>query len=230
MQNKNKYEGIIFDMDGTIADTEQIWLQSLRLFLHSQNIKDEVLILKIYNQIRGLSGSLLEEKIKDLGQIKTLTPKEIRSDMNRISESLFHSEIKYIDGFLDFIDKIKKYGLPVAIATNADSHGLKKTNDILRLEDHFGQHMYSISCVNNVCKPLPDIYLHAAKNINIDPVLCLAIEDSVHGATAAINAGMFCVGINTANIRDDLSKVANIVIDKYEEIEINNFFKINKIL
>ena len=43
-------------------------------------------------------------------------------------------------------------------------------------------------------KPFPDIYLHAAKNLNTEPADCLAIEDSVPGAQSALSAGMQVVG------------------------------------
>ena len=56
--------------------------------------------------------------------------------------------------------------------------------------------------------------------MNIDPINCVAIEDSAHGITAAKRAGMFCIGINTADDKKALCD-ANFVIDRYKDIKLD---------
>ncbi len=73
--------------------------------------------------------------------------------------------------------------------------------------------------VNRVCKPSPDIFLHAAKKINVEPEHCIVIEDSVHGIKAAKAAGMYCIAINTGKDRHLLGQ-ADEIVDCYTEINL----------
>ena len=74
--------------------------------------------------------------------------------------------------------------------------------------------------VNKVCKPNPDIFLHAAKSIGVDPKDCIVIEDSVHGIQAAKAAGMYCIAINTGNDRHLLGQ-ADEIVDCYKQIDLD---------
>src|SRR5699024_11185963 len=75
-------------------------------------------------------------------------------------------------------------------------------------------------------KPSPELYLTAVQRLNYNPVNCLAIEDSVNGATAAVNAGIDVI-VNTNDMTEiqDFSNIAYVctdlsgaaIIDKYFE-------------
>jgi beta-phosphoglucomutase-like phosphatase (HAD superfamily) len=80
--------------------------------------------------------------------------------------------------------------------------------------------MYNISCVGNICKPRPDIYLHAAKKLGCAPAECIAIEDSAPGILAAKRAGMKCIGINT-NRDITALKEADYIIESYSEVTLD---------
>ena len=69
-------------------------------------------------------------------------------------------------------------------------------------------------------KPAPDIFLKAAKLLDVDPSHCLVIEDSAVGISAAKSAGMKCVGVlNPLSIyKQDLSE-ANVVVDRLDKID-----------
>ncbi|HJM69205.1 MAG TPA: HAD family phosphatase [Candidatus Babeliales bacterium] len=73
--------------------------------------------------------------------------------------------------------------------------------------------------VNEAWKPKPDVYFYAAKQIDIDPSRCIAIEDSASGIKAAKAAGMDCVGINTGG-NPKFTQEADIQIDTFDEINL----------
>ena len=101
------------------------------------------------------------------------------------------------------------------------------TKKALPIEQLFGQHIYNITHVNNLGKPRPDIFLHAAKQLDIDPIACIVIEDSAHGIKAAKAAGMFCIGINTHGNPDQL-KEADLIINGYHEIDLIELIYLKK--
>jgi len=220
-----KYKAIIFDLDGTIADTERLWKEAseqlvkrrkplgeeqattLREALHGRSMPDAVFIIK--------QMMALEEQVHELMQEKI-----------HIVSELYQTGVRFIEGFQDFFHKTQTYQLKTAIATNAGITTLQETDKALGLSTLFGQHMY---CASHVSKPKPDpmLYLHAADNIGVIPTACIAVEDSAHGITAAKEAGMYCIGINTNKNAQQLQH-ADTVVDAYDEIDLPALLTLNK--
>jgi beta-phosphoglucomutase len=221
MTRKKQYKAIIFDMDGTIIDSNGVWHTVVDMFVKSKkhNITTDDLH-HIHTHTRGLalvaSCSLIKDKLNLEDSLEDL----IEEKTNR-ALALYKDALTFISGFQDFFKEVEKHGLKVAIATNSEDRTLAITTDILQLDNFFGEHIYNISHVNNVYKPYPDLYLYAAKRIGVNPEECIAIEDSTHGVNAAIAAGMFCIGINTGNDRDAL-KNAHMIVDNYHQIDLED--------
>lgn len=214
-----KFKAIIFDMDGTIVDTETIWKNATKYILERRNIiltpEEE------YNLLQSFHGQSMRDCCFILRSTYNLDESvcELIQEKQAYADQLYHQGIKFVDGFLPFFERAKAINLPMAIATNANITTLSITDKALGLQGLFGPHMY---CLNQVTrpKPHPEIYLYAADKIAIDPKHCIAIEDSAHGISAAKAAGMFCVGINTAGNPQQLAK-ADIIIDHYDQLELD---------
>lgn len=216
-----KYKAIIFDMDGTITDSEHIWQQATKDLITSRGIfiTDEQ-HLELDSKIKGLilpkSCSIIKDMFGLEHDIEFLAQEKQRRALALLAEGL-----RFIDGFERFHKTVIDNQVMVGIATNADDPTLAKSKEHLMLEKYFGEHIYNITHVNNKGKPEPDIYLHVARQLGVEPEYCIAFEDSAHGVRAAKRAGMFCVGINTAKNRAALHE-ADLIIEHYDEIELND--------
>ena len=214
------YKAIIFDMDGTIICTELMWQQATHKIL---DIYAGHLSAHERKEINTyLKGLAVYESCKYIAQhAKTpVSVDEIRATKSKIAHDLYETQgLNFIPFFPEFHAKTQKYNLKTAIATNAIEQTVEKTLKFLPLRDFFGEHIYNIDMVNKVCKPDPTIFLHAAKNIGVDPQNCIVIEDSVHGIKAAKAAGMYCIAINTGNDRHLLGQ-ADEIVDCYTHINL----------
>ena len=222
-----KYKAIIFDMDGTIIDSEHVWKKATQELIASKvpSIDPEVL-REVEKQVHGLALKGSSTVIKEMFKLDD-SIEDLMKEQQQRALDLYKNNINFISGFNDFYHRVKKENLKIGIATNADDKTLQAAVNKLKLNNLFGEHIYNISHVNYVHKPAPDLYLHVAKKLNINPQECIAIEDSHHGVTAAVDADMFCVGINTAKNREYLTN-SHLIIDHYDELCPKELQKRNK--
>lgn len=218
------YRAIIFDMDGTIVDTNAIWDGATKQLIESKGVTlSPDLASELHNRIKGLAIHKSCQVIKEIAAIADPVEQLIQ-EKSKIALSLYKGGIRFIPGFIEFHANITAQQLKSGVATNADDTILKTTNEVLELHRFFGQHLYSISCVGNVCKPDPAIYEHAARQLEVDAKSCLVIEDSRHGIIAAKRAGMTCIGINTGQNREQLRE-ADFIVEGYDEIDLKSFMQ-----
>jgi HAD superfamily hydrolase (TIGR01509 family) len=214
------YKAIIFDLDGTIIDTETIWNQASRQLLEKRGIKlDAKTDKELFESIQGLALHKSCLLIKQTAQLSEPLEGLIK-EASTIAHDLYKRHVRFIPGFIKFHNKLTRLQLKSGVATNASAETAELTDRIMGLRRFFGKHIYNVSHVNFANKPDPALYLYAAQQLCVNPSDCIAIEDSRHGVTAAKNAGMYCIGINTAKNRTALSG-ADIIVDSYQQINLS---------
>ena len=124
---------------------------------------------------------------------------EMRPRMQERVRAVFDRELAAVPGARDAVNAVK---LPKAVASSSGVAALDYKLRKLGLCEPFAPHIYSAEHVERA-KPAPDLFLHAAAQLQVAPDDCLVIEDSVNGVKAALAAGMTVWGFSGGGHMDD---------------------------
>lgn len=177
---------IIFDCDGVLVNSEALVIGVERRFLAGLGlVYDDVEFL---TRFVGTSDADLVALLRaDHARRGTGSfPEDFLEQVRRTCFDLFTTELRAVEGLEVYLAGLRA---PKAVASSSTVRSLKRKLGLTGLADWFGDHVYSAEHVANG-KPAPDLFLHAASRLGIEPSDCVVIEDSVNGVLAGAAAGM----------------------------------------
>ncbi len=182
-----KAKGLIFDLDGTIADTMPIHYIAWRNAASHFGIDFTV---ELFSELAGIPLYPTVQKLNEMFG-KNIDPKE----MGDAKEDEYENNMHKIRPITPVVDLIKKYKdqLPMAIGTGGCRRISQKALNIIGV-DQYVDILISADDVQNH-KPHPETFLRCAELMNIEPELCEVFEDGVLGIQAAETAGMMSVDV-----------------------------------
>lgn len=181
-----KFDLVIFDCDGVLLDSEIIACTAdAEAF---QQIGYDISTEQVAKRFSGMPDEAVDHIIeKELG--KPL-PDHFRANIKRIVLEKYRTEMRPIAGAKSVLEQLKTRKCIASSASPAKlALGLIETN----MFELVYPHIYSARLVERG-KPHPDIFEYAAKMMDVPAAHCLVVEDSVAGVTAAVAAGMKCIG------------------------------------
>ncbi|WP_255576014.1 MULTISPECIES: HAD family hydrolase [Cryobacterium] len=179
---------VLWDMDGTIVDTEPYWMRAetelVTEFGGVWSHDDGMLLvgLGLWN-----SAAILQSRGVDL------SPDAIVARLtDRVQQQLAEHGIPWRPGSRELLQELKVAGVPTALVTMSVERMARQIIDLIDF-DAFDVVVAGDMVANS--KPHPDPYLVAAKNLGVDPAECIAIEDSVPGVASAVAAGTITIAV-----------------------------------
>lgn len=194
----------IFDLDGVICDTAKYhYLAWKRLassmgfeFTESDNERLKgVSRMDSLNILLSIGNITLDDKTKlELAEKKNQWYREFIVNMK---------ENEILEGVLPFLKLLKENNIKIALGSV--SKNASTILDGLKIWEYFDSVIDGNKVKN--AKPDPEVFLNAAKEMGLDPKNCVVFEDAVAGIEAAINAGMYSVGIGSKEVLNKANKV-----------------------
>lgn len=177
---------VIFDMDGTLLDTQSISIPAWNYAGTLQGIENAgAHIEKVCGMNEAGWSKYLCETFKDIDIIAFK-----KAAWQYIGENLV---IKYKDGIKELLDFLKDNNIKIALASGTERKKVLYSLGKVGATDYFSAIVGGDEVENG--KPAPDVFLKAASLLNADPKDCIVFEDSKNGILAAKAAGMRVIGI-----------------------------------
>lgn len=204
-------QAVIFDMDGTLVDSEPLWKEAE---------------IDIFNRA-GLK--LSEEKLQDSRGMPTLdavkfwlndldiennSPSKLASEINIKAEELILSKGKIMPGAIEVLEFFNRKSMPMAIASSSGMSLIEGVVKKHHLEGYFNL-LYS-GDAEPVGKPHPGIFLSTARELKVDPCFCVVFEDSVNGILSAKAANMKVIAfLSDGNTEDTKYDIADMKLESF---------------
>lgn len=182
-------QGVIFDMDGLMFDTERLWDTLWEPTCREMGVEMPADVDAFLASGRGLAGQALADHIREY--FPTADPKKMLQTAWRLADELFAKGVPCKPGLFELLDVLEERGIPRIVASSSPRSMILQNLSTTGAGRYFAQ----VVCGADVehSKPAPDIFLLAASRLGVDIHRCLVLEDSLNGLRAARASGAISV-------------------------------------
>jgi HAD superfamily hydrolase (TIGR01509 family) len=187
---------VVFDLDGIIANTEDLYEQAGETVLGSRG--------KTYDA--DLREKIMGRPVVDAIQIMIDchslpdTVDDLMCECADVLQQLIATSLAPMPGAVSLIDDLQSADMPIAVATSATPEYADNVLTRLNLKQRF-RFILTAADIHRG-KPDPEIYLMAAERLGIAPSQMMVLEDSANGCRAAVASGAFAVAVPNRHTRD----------------------------
>jgi len=180
---------VVFDMDGVIVDTEQVWDDVREQLSHEWG---GTYTVEAQRAMMGMSSTEWARYLHDAVGLPQ-APDVINAEVVRRMLDRYRDDLPVVPGAVDAVRRMHDSGFMLAVASSSNRPLIDAVLAGTGLAPLFAVTVSSEEVARG--KPAPDVYLEAARRLRIDPAACVAIEDSANGIRSAHAARMRVVAL-----------------------------------
>ncbi|KOV57346.1 HAD family hydrolase [Streptomyces sp. MMG1121] len=181
---------VIFDLDGTLVDSEPNYYEASRQTLAAHGVPDFT-----WAEHESYVGVSTGETVARWRERHGLSAPEgdLLAEMNLRYLELARARTPVYPEMRKFVELLAADGVPTAVASGSSPEAI----EVILAGTGLGAYLRTVVSAEEVPhgKPAPDVFLEAARRLGTDPVDCVVLEDAAPGAAAAHAAGMRCLAI-----------------------------------
>ncbi|MFG2874233.1 HAD family hydrolase [Streptomyces sp. NPDC048337] len=181
---------VIFDLDGTLVDSEPNYYESGRRTLARHGVPD--FTWEQHSRFIGIGTLETLEILKERYGIQAPV-EQLLAEQNAAYLELARTETEAFPEMRKFVERLHAEGVPMAVASGSSRESI----DAVLAGTGLDSLLTTVVSAEEVAhgKPAPDVFLEAARRLGAEPADCVVVEDAAPGALAAHAAGMGCVAI-----------------------------------
>lgn len=192
-------EGVIFDMDGLMFDTEPVWTEAWTPTLATVGLP---FIPELADGVRGTSGTSMEAVIHRF--LPDVDAASIRETLYKTAHAMMEAGVPKKPGLDGLLDYLREQGVPIAVASSSSQELIDLHLRTGGVRDYFSELISGTGMAHP--KPEPDIFLKAAAALGVEPAHTLVLEDSLSGVRAGVAGGFVTVMVPDMVDPDDFAR------------------------
>jgi HAD superfamily hydrolase (TIGR01509 family) len=207
-------EGVIFDLDGVLVDSEQVWDEVRERFVRERGGRWHP---NAQREMMGMSSNEWSRYLSEALGVP-LSPEEISSEVARRVAELYRRELPMLPGAVEAVRRIAA-NWRLGLASSSNRPIIDLVLELAGIADQFAVTVSSEEV--GAGKPAPDVYLEATSRLGVEqPRRAVAIEDSTNGLLSARAAGLGVVAIPNRAFppADHALEAADMVLGSLEEL------------
>lgn len=195
------FKGLIFDLDGTLIDSMNVWTEIDAEFLKEYNIDMPV---NFYEDIKDLSFADTAIYFSEKLGIP-MNSKDIMDKFNAMAREKYEKIVPLKKGVYEFIEREKKKGTKLCVAT---ANNKELTILALKRLGIYDSMEFILTC-DEICsgKGTPDIYIKCAEKMGFEISETVVFEDILRGVLSAKSAGFYVVAVKEETAFDDIDEI-----------------------
>jgi HAD superfamily hydrolase (TIGR01509 family) len=207
-------EAVVFDLDGVILDSEQVWDEVRESLARERGGRWTD---KAQADMMGMSSTEWSRYMHEVVGVPD-PPEEINREVVQRMLERYGEGLPLIDGAVEAVERLAACW-PLGLASSSNRELIERALEVSGLAGWFRATVSSEEVARG--KPAPDVYLEAARRLGVEPTRCAAIEDSANGIRSAHAAEMRVVVIPNPEFPppDDALALADVVLDSIRELE-----------
>ncbi|MDA0734841.1 MAG: HAD family phosphatase [Chloroflexi bacterium] len=210
------FQGVIFDMDGVLVDSEPIFLSAINRLITNEGV-DPISEDENEKYLLGTTVELTWERLREMRNLTASTETYIER-YDKLVRQVLIEELTPQPGVNRLLDECVQRRLPKAVASSALRSWVNLKLEAIKLSGAFDVVLGGDDVRQG--KPDPEIYRLAAQCLSLPPECCIAIEDSPVGIAAAVASGAYTIAVRTHFTRNlDISQ-AHLVLDSLEQFDL----------